>query len=421
MLQKVRTQKKGAAKDFLKFLNADDRKELLRLAGELKGKRVLHVNATPIGGGVAEILQSFIPYLNALGIKSEWYAINSQQVDPAFFVFTKKLHNALQGAPVKFTPKDWKGYEEVNKKIASALSKLKYDILVIHDPQPLAAISFLEDNKPKILFIHIDTSSSFGPVWGKIAPLVAQYDKIVFSNKDFVHTSLRSPKLHIFPPAIDPLAVKQNIVPRNKARQYLAKFGITPKGPLIVQVSRFDMWKNPLGVVEAFRMIEKKYPKAHLAFVGLREAKDDPEGAIVYEQVKDAVGGDSAISLFFDPKKIGGIEHIAEFTMMVQNAADIIIQNSTREGFGLVVTEAMWKGKAVIGGPASGVRRQITNGENGYIAKNAQELASRMDYLLVHPKERVRIGKAAKESVRKNFLLPRLVLDHLKIYNEITS
>jgi len=171
MLQKVRTHKRGTAKDFLKFLDSDDRKELRKLAGELKGKRVLHVNATAVGGGVAEILQSLIPYLNSLGVKSEWYAINPQQVDPAFFVFTKKLHNALQGSAIKFTAKDWQQYEEINKKIAFALSKLKYDILIIHDPQPLAVINFLDDKRPKILFIHIDTSSSFKPVWGKIAPL----------------------------------------------------------------------------------------------------------------------------------------------------------------------------------------------------------------------------------------------------------
>ena len=332
MIKKVSVKKKIAAKDFLKFLSSKQKAELLALSKKLKGKRVLHINATAVGGGVAEILQSLIPYLNALGVKSEWYAIDPKAVESAFFGFTKRLHNALQGSTTQFTAKEWQRYESVNKKIALAIEKKEYDVLIIHDPQPLASIQYLKTpiagGKPKLFFCHIDTSSPFQPSWNKVVSWIAQYDQIVFSNKDFVNASLPSLKLDIFPPAIDPLSLKQTIVQKQKARAYLENYGVPLKGSLIVQVSRFDVWKNPLGVVEAFLPVLEKYPNTHLALVGLQEAKDDPEGSVVYKEVKAVVGKNPHISLFHYTR---GISSIAEFTMMAQNAADIIVQNSIKE------------------------------------------------------------------------------------------
>jgi len=420
MIKKVPIKKEIAAKDFLQFLSSQQRTELLAFSKKMKGKKVLHINATAVGGGVAEILQSLIPYLRALGVKSEWYVIDPRAVKPTFFGFTKRLHNALQGSTTQFTAKEWEQYESINKKIAAAIEKKEYDILVIHDPQPLASIQYLKNpsagGKPKIFFCHIDTSAPFQPVWNKVIPWIVQYDQIVFSNKDFVNASLPFLKLDIFPPAIDPLAQKQTIVQKQKARAYFKNYGVPAKGSLIVQVSRFDIWKNPLGVVEAFLPVLEKYPNTYLALVGLQEAKDDPEGAVVYKEVKAVVGKNPHIFLFHGTR---GIKSIAEFTMMAQNAADIIIQNSTKEGFGLVVTEAMWKEKPVVGGPASGIQKQITNGKNGFITKNSQELTERIAYLLLHPKKRKEMGKAAKESVREQFLMPRLVLDHMRAYNKL--
>ncbi|MCH7604842.1 glycosyltransferase [Patescibacteria group bacterium] len=416
MIKKVQVIENIKAQDFLRYATPLQRKQIHSLAKQLKGKKILHINATAVGGGVAEILQSFISWLNSLDIEAAWYAIDPLKVEPAYFVFTKRLHNALQGARIKFSKKDWEMYENVNRKIAASLNKIDYDVLIIHDPQPLAVIHFLEKKKPTAVVIHIDTSASFSPVWRKIALFIGQYDQVVFSNKDFVHKSLPFSKLNIFPPAIDPISLKQTIVSSKKARAYLTAYGIPSKGLLVVQVSRFDVWKNPIGVVEAFRLIKDRHPGGSLALVGLKEAKDDPEGEIVYKKVKTAVGKDPQIFLFFEPQ---GIKSIAEFTMMAQNAADVIIQNSVKEGFGLVITEAMWKAKPVIGGSASGVRRQITNGKNGYIVKNSKELARRLDYLLSHPGKRKTIGRAAKQSVAENFLMTRLLRDHLQLYKKL--
>lgn len=188
MIKKVPIKKEIAAKDFLKFLSSQQKAELLALSKKLKGKKVLHINATAVGGGVAEILQSLIPYLNALGLRSEWYAIDPKAVDSAFFGFTKRLHNALQGSTTQFTNQEWKHYEGINKKIAKSIAKKDCDILIIHDPQLLASIQYLKTplagGKPKLFFCHIDTSSPFQPVWNKVVPWIVQYDQIVFSNKD---------------------------------------------------------------------------------------------------------------------------------------------------------------------------------------------------------------------------------------------
>jgi len=415
MLKKIRIPKKIKAKDFLKFASANQKKQFNSLSKFFQGKKIVHVNATAIGGGVAEILQSFIPYSRALGIKNDWYVIDAKKVNKKFFSFTNKLHNAIQGMSINFSAEDWKNYEEVNKKIAKELKNINYDVLVIHDPQPLFSINFLKDKKPKIYVNHIDTSAPFKPVWKKILPVVKKYDRLIFSNKDFINGSLPKNKIKIFSPAIDPLVLKQKIVSKNKARAYLKKYGIPEKGHLIVQVSRFDVWKNPMGVINAFRILQKSYPKANLALVGFNEAKDNPEAEGIYQDIARAAKTLPNVFLFFHPGKI----NISEFTMMAQNSADIIVQNSIKEGFGLVVTEAMWKEKAIVGGPASGIRRQVVHNKNGFITENPEELVKCIITLLEHPEKRKRMGKLAKASVTKNFLLPRLLLDHLKLYKSV--
>lgn len=412
LLEKVLLSKQIRPADFLKFVSVKEKNELLKQSSYLGGKRVVHINATAEGGGVAEILQSLISYLRALGIESDWYAVNPK-IGNGFFSIINKIHDAMQGAALKISSIEWKAYEQASKLIAEELDKIDCDVLVINDPQPLLAGCLSHLNKHKIYFSHIDTSAVHKPVWKKLFPCISSYHRVVFSNRDFVNGDLPRRKVKIFTPAIDPLTTKQKIVSAKEARLYLKKYGGIPTDcPLIVQVSRFDIWKNPLGVIQAFRIVQKTNPETQLALVGFNAAKDNPAAAAVYKDVAAVAGKDRDIFLFFNPKD----KDVLEFTVMAQNAADIVIQNSIREGFGLVVTEAMWKQKVVIGGPASGIRKQIQNGKNGFIVESAEDLAEKIIYLLSHPKKRKLLGEAARKTVLKKFLFPRLVLNHLRLY-----
>ncbi len=412
VLKKVVPLREIRRTDFLKFLSVKEKETLLKQASFLRGKRVVHVNAVAKGGGVVEILASLVPYLRSLGIESDWYFIHPR-AGGAFFAVTNKIHNALQGAPVHIGVREWAEYDRVSRRIASELDTIDCDVLALNDPQVLLAGYLMKKKQSKIYFSHIDTSSALPSAWDKIHPAVVSYDKIVFSNRDFVNGDVPAGRVKVFTPAIDPLSPKQVIVPRKKARLYLRKHGgISAAGPLIVQVSRFDVWKNPLGVVQAFRLIRDTYPGAHLALVGFDTAKDNPAAAAVFKDVAAVVGKSRDISLFFNPAG----RNVLEFTVMAQNAADVVVQNSVREGFGLTVTEAMWKRQAVVGGPASGIRKQIRNGRNGFVVSSPEELAGKVIYLLSHSAEKKAMGITARETVLEHFLFPRLVLDHLKLY-----
>jgi len=411
-LKKVVLREPVKPADFLKFLSARKKKELLKQVSYLRGKRVVHINAVADGGGVAEILTSLIPYLRSLGVENDWYFINPD-VGKNFFEITNKIHNALQGAPVKISDQEWTEYERVSRRVAAELDKIDCDILAVNDPQLLLAGHYARLNKHKIYFSHIDTSSVFKPVWKKLLPAVVSYHRIVFSNRDFVNGDLPSRKVKIFTPAIDPLAPKQKIISKKDARLYLKKHGGVPKNcPLVAQISRFDIWKNPMGVIQSFRIVQNTYPGAQLVLVGFNTAKDNPAASVVYKDIAAVTGKSRNIFLFFNPKG----KDVLEFTVMAQSGADVVVQNSTKEGFGLVVTEAMWKRQPVLGGPASGIRKQIRNGKNGFIVKSPEEMAQRIIFLLSHPAKRNLMGNSARKTVLKNFLFPRLVLDHLKLY-----
>jgi len=411
-LKKVVLREPVKPADFLKFLSARKKKELLKQVSYLRGKRVVHINAVADGGGVAEILTSLIPYLRSLGVENDWYFINPD-VGKNFFEITNKIHNALQGAPVKISDQEWTKYKRVSRRVAAELDKIDCDILAVNDPQLLLAGHYARLNKHKIYFSHIDTSSVFKPVWKKLLPAVVSYHRIVFSNRDFVNGDLPSRKVKIFTPAIDPLAPKQKIISKKDARLYLKKHGGVPKNcPLVAQISRFDIWKNPMGVIQSFRIVQNTYPGAQLVLVGFNTAKDNPAASVVYKDIAAVTGKSRNIFLFFNPKG----KDVLEFTVMAQSGADVVVQNSTKEGFGLVVTEAMWKRQPVLGGPASGIRKQIRNGKNGFIVKSPEEMAQRIIFLLSHPAKRNLMGNSARKTVLKNFLFPRLVLDHLKLY-----
>lgn len=417
ILRRVSTPTRYSQRDVLRYATAVQRRQLLELAETLHGQRILHVNATAIGGGVAEILQSFVPYLRALGVSCEWYVINPKRVPPNFFVVTKQIHNALQGSAVKLSAAEWKLYRRVNALIAADIRTIRHDLLVINDPQPLGSLPELSD-RPSVYISHIDTSAAAGATWKKFFSLAQASQAIIFSNRKFIHHDLQRQRVHIIPPAIDPLAIKQRLVSTIKARRYLTRYGVPKRGPLIAQISRFDVWKNPLGVVTAHHLVHQAHPTVQTILVGLKQAKDDPEADRIYRDVVRTAEEHKAIHVFFRP---WGIKNIPEFTMMAQNAADIIIQNSIKEGFGLTLTEAMWKGKPVVGGPADGLRLQIAPGKNGLIARNSTELALAVNRLLTQPKLRRRLGRAAHASVQRRYLLHRFVLDHLRVYARVLS
>jgi trehalose synthase len=416
ILKKVDIKRKINKEDYLKFLSTVDKNKLLKEANYLQGKKVVHINATAKGGGVAELLSSLIPYFESLGIKSEWYTI-SPDIGKKFFEITNKFFHLSQGASIKVSLEEWDRYKKDSLKIAQEIEKIDCDILVINDSQPLLANYLSANHQKNIYYNHTDTSSINKAFWNKIFPWLEDYQKIIFSHKDFVVDDKRlKGKIKVFTPAIDPLALKQKIVSQKKARLYLEKNGaISSSGPLIVQISRFDPWKNPTGLIDAFLKLQKKYKNAKLALVGFNQAKDNPAAKAVYEELKEITKHYKNIYLFFEPQG----KNMTEFTMMAQNAGDILVQNSIREGFGLTVAEAMWKGKAVIGGPASGIRRQIKNGKNGLIAKDSKQLAKKMEIILSDKFLKKELGKEAKKSVLKNFLFPRLVLDHLSLYRQV--
>lgn len=413
VLEKVNISTKIEADDFLHFLSDEAREKLLVRAAYLKGKKIVHVSATAKGGGVAEILQSLVPYLRSLGVSCEWYAIRSGE--QSFFKITNAIHDALQGAPIAFETEAWAEYERVNDAIARELAEIECNLLAINDPQPLLAGARASTSAHKIYFSHIDTSTPHERTWQRLFEPVSSYDRIVFSNALYANARLSEKKVRVFTPAIDPLSPKQGVVPKDEARRYLERYGHVPSiSPLIVQVSRFDAWKNPLDVIRAFSTVRTTVPEALLALVGFNDASDNPTSLSVYQEARKLTESVPNVYLFFDIADLS----VPTFTMMAQNAADIVVQNSTREGFGLTVAEAMWKCKPVVGGPGEGIRTQITDGENGFIVQNRDELVKRLVFLLGHPEERQRLGRAAHETVCKKFLFPRLLNDHVTLYQE---
>lgn len=392
--------------------------EVKALAKELKGTKVIMINATPRGGGVAEILQSLVPLMKGLGIKAEWQVIPPRK---EFFNLTKELHNALQGKNFSLRFESRKLYQRYIEKTAFLmLDDKEADVWVVHDPQPAGLIQYLSDAEfhPLISRIHIDTTYPDKETWNFIKSFLLQYDKVVFSHKDFAHKDIPRDKRVIMPPAIDPFTPKNKEMPFSKAKDILRAFGINSAKPLMAQVSRFDPWKDPIGVIEAYRAVKKKVPNVQLALVGLFLASDDPEAKKIFKQAKQAANNDPDIFLFSDPNYLGDLS-VDSFVNAFQTGSDVILQKSIREGFGLVVAEAMWKAQPVIGGNVGGIKLQIKDGKNGFLVSSPEEAAEKTIYLLHNPDIKKTMGKAAKRTVSKKFLMPRLLRDYLKLFKQL--
>ena len=379
--------------------------QLRQLAGSLKGRTVVHVNSTRYGGGVAEILDWLRPLMNDLGLKVSWEVIEG---NPAFYQATKKIHNALQGFREDFTQADISAYEAVNAQNAEVLrEKLSAaDFVFIHDPQPAALRNLCPDRKGKWVWrCHIDASRPHRAVWRWLEPIVREYDASIFSMPQFAR-ALPHPQF-LIAPSIDPLSDKNCPLPETEVDGALARFELDPERPILTQVSRFDRFKDPVGVIRAFQML-RIIPRPQLVLAG-GGAADDPEGAKVLDEVQACAKDDPDIHILNLPPD-------AHRTInALQRASTLIIQKSTREGFGLTVTEGLWKGKPVIGGDTGGIRLQVHDFHTGFLVNSAEGAAVRIRYLLQHPRLSARMGVAAHAFVRDNFLLTRHLREYLTL------
>jgi trehalose synthase len=376
--------------------------QLQRLVEVVARRRFVHINSTRIGGGVAEILNQAVPLLQQLGLETHWEVI---QGDPFFFEITKAMHNALQGQKVHFTEAMFHHYQEVNLENARRFD-WEADFVLVHDPQPAFMIEELRPQaKNWVWRCHIDVSRPNHQVWRFLREIVSQYDASVFSMSQFAQ-SLPHPQ-YLIRPSIDPLSEKNRDLTAKEIQAVLNRLGIERDKPIILQVSRFDSFKDPLGVIKAFRMVRRHTP-CKLVLAG-GEATDDPEGPRIFAEVQEAARGEPDIQILLLPSDA---HHEVN---ALQRAADIILQKSTREGFGLTVTEAMWKGKPVVGGAVGGIVLQLQDYNTGFLVHSPEGCAFRIRYLLHRPEMAKRMGELAREFVRQHFLITRNIRDYLTL------
>lgn len=389
--------------------------ELKALAEPLRGARVLHVNATPYGGGVAEMLRILVPLMNDVGLDAEWQVMGGSD---DFFRVTKAMHNNLQGMELEWTAEMERTWLEQNASNAAEFDR-SYDYVIIHDPQPagiLEGVIRRDGHRPAGAWLwrcHIDTSSSRPQVWDFIRPFVSLYDGVIFTRREYVNGNLgdRPPVFTIWP-AIDPLSNKNRGSSPETAEVVLGGLGVDRGRPMICQISRFDPWKDPLGVIDVYREVKREVHGLQLVMAGSM-ANDDPEGEEYYRRTIEHAGVDPDIHLLCNltDVEIG----------VLQQAADVVIQKSVREGFGLTVAEAMWKGRPVVAGNVGGIPLQIDHGRTGFTADSTPEYENFIFYLLRHPEVATEIGHQAREYVRQHLLITRNLADYLRLFADIRS
>ncbi len=383
--------------------------EIRELARPLKGRRVVHVSATAFGGGVSEILYTLVPLICDVGLECEWQVIYGRE---EFFNATKLMHNALQGAPQDLDEDQWRTWHRYNEMNARELSG-GWDVCLVHDPQPAALHALVPEKAHSWLWrCHIDLSSPNIATIERLAPFLSGYPEAIFHMAQYVPPYMRA-NVNIVAPAIDPLTPKNMALSPEDAAFVCSQFGIDVDRPLLCQVSRFDPWKDPLGVIDAYRIVKESVPEAQLALVGSM-ASDDPEGWDYFNATIAHADGDPDIHILNNFNNVGAIEVNA-----FQVHADVVIQKSTREGFGLTVAEAIWKGKPFIGGAVGGIPLQIQDGVTGFLVGSAEQCAERALELLADPSLGRALGRAGKEHVRSHFLMPRYLRDYLRIFGRM--
>ena len=411
MLQQVNTGHKSLA-DYATIATRGLMEEIRRLAEPLAGKRIVHLSATAFGGGVAEINYTLVPLMQDAGLEVEWRIIQGEN---EFFEVTKTIHNALQGNPQGLTEdqqETFRRYQELNAKQFED----EYDFVVVHDPQPVGMIDYFPDSSAKWIWRgHIDFSTPNKDVFDFIIPSLGRYDAAIFHMREYVPKASGLPECYIWPPAIDPLAPKNMALSAEDAAYIVDQFGIDVERPLLAQVSRFDPWKDPLGVIDAYRVVKQRFPDVQLALVGSM-AHDDPEGWDFYNQTVSYAAGDPDIYILSNLNNVGSVEVNA---FQVHSAA--VIQKSIKEGFGLTVTEALWKTRPTVAGRVGGIVGQITDGETGWLVDSATECAEACIEILRDPTEARQRALRGKEYVRRHFLTPRLLRDWLVLFNRLSG
>jgi trehalose synthase len=408
VLQPVAVGTKSLA-DYTHIFGREQIAEIRELAEPLKGARIAHISATAFGGGVAEILYTLVPLMKDVGLDVEWQILYGRE---EFFHATKLMHNALQGAPEDLTPEQWEVWLRYNEINARELPD-GWDVCLVHDPQP-AALHQLVPEKARgwVWRCHIDLSTPNPATLEQLVPYLRDYPQTLFHMAQYVPRGLNG-RVNIVPPAIDPLAPKNMALSPEDAAYVCNQFGIDVDRPLMCQVSRFDPWKDPLGVIDAYRLVKEELPSVQLALVGSM-ASDDPEGWDFYNATVAHADGDPDIFILNNFNNVGSIEVNA-----FQSQADVVIQKSTREGFGLTVTEALWKGRPFVGGNVGGIPLQVENGVSGYLVDTPERCAERCLDILQDPALGKALGRRGKEHVRKHFLTPRYLCDYLKIFGQV--
>ena len=383
--------------------------EIRRLADPVAGKRVLNLSATAFGGGVAEILYTLVPLMADAGLDVEWRIIRGQD---EFFDVTKRIHNALQGDPRGLTPEQEDIFRHYNAANAEEFDPDAYDFVVVHDPQPVGVIDHFAGGSTKWIWRgHIDFSAPNAPVMEFLLPSIRRYDAAIFHLREYVPRADALPKCVIWPPAIDPLAPKNMALSPEDAAYIVDQFGIDVERPLMTQVSRFDPWKDPLGVIDAYRLVKERFPQVQLALVGSM-AHDDPEGWDFYNRTVEHADGDSDIFILSNLNNVGAIEVNA-----FQVHSQAVVQKSIREGFGLTVSEALWKARPMVAGRVGGIVVQIDDGETGWLVDSVDQCAEAVIEILRDPKEARTRSLGGKEHVRRHFLTPRLLRDWLALFD----
>jgi trehalose synthase len=385
--------------------------EVRKLAEPLRGRRVLHLSATAFGGGVSEILYTLVPLMRDVGLEAEWQVIYGRE---EFFNATKLMHNALQGSPRDLDEDEWQVWRQYNQMNAREMTE-GWDVCFVHDPQPAAMHTVVPEKAHRWAWrCHIDLSTPNPATLGRLLEHLESYPTTLFHMREYVPAGMNG-KVHVVPPAIDPLAPKNMALSPEDAVFVCNQFGLDVDRPLICQVSRFDPWKDPIGVIDAYRLVKEEFPDVQLALVGSM-ATDDPEGWNYFNETVAHAEGDPDVHILNNFNNVGAVEVNA-----FQSHADVLIQKSTREGFGLTVSEAIWKAKPFIGGRVGGIPLQVRDGETGYLVDSVEECAGRIGDVLRDPALGKELGRRGKEHVRAHFLMPRLLRDYLRVMLQMSA